>query len=411
MFTPALTEFIGSTGNVLLDLAIQFILFALIVVGVMRLIGRLRQKPAPMQAALPEREIVAALDDAPADGAVVDEATGDDGTNIGSLLLALRDQAVEIRGKHATLVSGLASDFELLSNCLATMGSQVSGAVESARKSEASVTQLTVANDDFKRKLADAEHELEFVRPEMLRLQDELRTARKEFVEKERRAVALEAENTSAQKTHNELLDKLTSSDAARQRAIEEKAAIGQKLNERDFSIQSLMHENAGLKSELASLVSNLEIAEREAKSMSEKYAAEQQASSRANEAAVSMQLQLEQLRNNNIVQIDQFEGRKAVVAETLAIKEKQLNDSENKRVALEARVEFFSRMNQRLREEAMRNLEHISSLEGTNRKLLDSLSRYSTSDRPDKIETMQSAPAPRAVPRLIAPPETSSVG
>jgi hypothetical protein len=99
MFTPALTEFIGSTGNVLLDLAIQFILFALIVVGVMRLIGRLRQKPAPMQAALPEREIVAALDDAPADGAVVDEATGDDGTNIGSLLLALRDQAVEIRGK------------------------------------------------------------------------------------------------------------------------------------------------------------------------------------------------------------------------------------------------------------------------------------------------------------------------
>ena len=407
MFTPALTEFIGSTGNVLLDLAIQFILFALIVVGVMRLIGRLRQKPAPMQAALPEREIVAALDDAPADGAVVDEATGDDGTNIGSLLLALRDQAVEIRGKHATLVSGLASDFELLSNCLATMGSQVSGAVESARKSEASVTQLTVANDDFKRKLADAEHELEFVRPEMLRLQDELRTARKEFVEKERRAVALEAENTSAQK----LLDKLTSPDAARQRAIEEKAAIGQKLNERDFSIQSLMHENAGLKSELASLVSNLEIAEREAKSMGEKYAAEQQASSRANAAAVSMQLQLEQLRNNNIVQIDQFEGRKAVVAETLAIKEKQLNNSENKRVALEARVEFFSRMNQRLREEAMRNLEHISSLEGTNRKLLNSLSRYSTSDRPDKIETMQSAPAPRAVPRLIAPPETSSVG
>ena len=106
------------------------------------------------------------------------------------------------------------------------------------------------------------------------------------------------------------------------------------------------MHENAGLKSELASLVSNLEIAEREAKSMGEKYAAEQQASSRANEAAVSMQLQLEQLRNNNIVQIDQFEGRKAVVAETLAIKEKQLNDFENKRVALEARVEFFSRMN-----------------------------------------------------------------
>jgi chromosome segregation ATPase len=309
------------------------------------------------------------------------------------------------------LVSGLSLDFELLSNRLATMGSQVSSAVESARKSKASVAQLSVANDDYKRKLADAEHELEFVRPEMLRMQDELRTARKEFAEKERRAIALEAENTSAQKTHGELLDKLTSSDAARQRAIEERAAIGQKLNERDFSIQSLMHENAGLKSELASVVSNLEMAEREAKSMAEKYVAEQQASSRANEAAISWQLQLEQLRKDNIAQADQFEGRKAVVAESLAIKEKQLTDSENKRIALEARVEFFGRMNQRLREEARRNLEHISSLEGTNRKLLDSLSRYSAVDRPDNIETIQSAPAPRAVPRLIAPPETSSVG
>jgi hypothetical protein len=67
--------------------------------------------------------------------------------------------------------------------------------------------------------------------------------------------------------------------------------------------------------------------------------------------------------------------------------------------------------MNQRLREEARRNLEHISSLEGTNRKLLDSLSRYSSNDRADNIEPMQPAATPRAVPRLIAPPETSSVG
>ena len=84
----------------------------------------------------------------------------------------------------------------------------------------------------------------------MVRLEDELRTARKDFAEKERRAIAMEAENASAQRTHGELLDRLTSLDAARQRATEEKAAIGQKLNERDFSIQSLMHENAGLKSE-----------------------------------------------------------------------------------------------------------------------------------------------------------------
>jgi chromosome segregation ATPase len=271
MFKPALTEFIGSTGNALLDLAIEFVLFALIVAGAMRLIARLRRKPTPKQTAFVEPESLAIADGATLDSAAADATAADDATNIGSLMLALRNQAVEIRSKHATLVSGLSLDFELLSDRLATIGSQVSGAVESARKSEISVAQLSVANDDYKRKLSEAEHELDFIRPEMIRLEDELRNARKEFAEKERRAITLEAENASAQRIHGELVDKLTSSDAARQRATEERAATSQKLNERDFSIQSLMHENAGLKSELASLVSNLEMAEREAKSVTDK--------------------------------------------------------------------------------------------------------------------------------------------
>ena len=136
MFKPALTDFIGSTGNGLLDLAIQFILFALIVVGAMRLIARLLQKRTPKQVALVEQESAAVVDGVTLDSAAADDTTGDDTTNIGSLMLALRNQAVEIRSKHATLVSGLSMDFELLSDRLATIGSQVSSAVELARKSE-----------------------------------------------------------------------------------------------------------------------------------------------------------------------------------------------------------------------------------------------------------------------------------
>ena len=223
--------------------AIEFILFALIVFGAVRLTTRLLRKPAPKHAALIEQESPAiaegvTLDTVAADDtAAAADTTEDEATNIGSLMLALRNQAVEIRSKHATLVSGLSLDFELLSDRLATIGSQVSSAVESARKSEVSVAQLSAANDDYKKRLADAEHELDFVRPEMIRLEDELRTARKEFAETERRMIALEAENASARKANSELVDKLTSSDAARQRATEERAAIGQKQKERDFAI------------------------------------------------------------------------------------------------------------------------------------------------------------------------------
>jgi chromosome segregation ATPase len=200
MFNPILTELIGSTGNGLLDWAIQAILFALIAFGAVRLVARLLRKRTPKQATFVEQESPTIVEDVTLDSAAADVTTEDDATNIGSLMPALRNQAVEIRSKHATLVSGLSLDFELLSDRLATIGSQVSGAVESARKSEASVAQLSAANDDYKRRLADAEHELDFVRPEMIRLEDELRTARKEFAEMERRTIALDAENARAQK-------------------------------------------------------------------------------------------------------------------------------------------------------------------------------------------------------------------
>jgi hypothetical protein len=56
MFSLFLTDFIGSTGNELLDWAIEFILFALIVFGAVRLAARLLRKRAPKQATLVEWE-------------------------------------------------------------------------------------------------------------------------------------------------------------------------------------------------------------------------------------------------------------------------------------------------------------------------------------------------------------------
>jgi lipopolysaccharide export system protein LptA len=53
---------------------------------------------------------------------------------------------------------------------------------------------------------------------------------------------------------------------------MEENAALAQKLNEREFAVQSLLREAAHLKSESASITGNLELAERDARLLADKY-------------------------------------------------------------------------------------------------------------------------------------------
>jgi lipopolysaccharide export system protein LptA len=195
-----------------------------------------------------------------------------------------------------------------------------------------------------------------------------------------------------AQGTCNELLQKMSASDLARQRTMEENAALAQKVNEREFTVQSLLREAAHLKSESASITGNLELAEREAKLLADKYTVELEGNSRSSAALNALQLQFAQFRKDSAAQVEQIEGRNAVLTETMTIKDKQIYDSENKRLALESKVDFLTLMNQRLREDLRRHLDHIGNLEASNRKLLDLLARDSHLCR--EIQPLVSAPA-----------------
>jgi chromosome segregation ATPase len=398
VFKPALAQVIGSTGSGPTDLFIQFAVFALAVIVFAVIVGLvvyfLRR---PRRTVSERREEVAPAPD------------GNNGTEIGSLMSAIRDQAVELRGKHAKVVSGLSLDFEVLTDRLATVGSRLNKALEAASKSEAAAAALAISNDEHRRKLADSDRELAFLRPLTAKMEDELRLARNQLTESERKIVAIETDRAEAQDSCNKLLQKMAASDLARQRTNEENIALVQRLNERDFAIQSLMRENAHLKSESATIAGNLELSEREARSVADKFATELESKSRANEALSSLQMQFSQFRKDAAAQFQQFEGRNGVLSEALAIKDKHISDSENKRLTMESKVDFMTRMNQRLREDQRRHLDHIGNLEAANRKLLDLLARHSIGDEPDADGT-GAAPS-RTAPKLIAPPEANSGG
>ena len=326
-------------------------------------------------------------------------------TDLQSLVSAVREQAIELRGEHAQVASSLSLKLELLANRLATIEPLLAKAMEAAGKNEASVGVLTASNDDYKEKLAEAERDLGFYRPLAVKLEDEIRGARRHVAETDRRFAALEADHAKAQGARNELVQKMFAAELARQRMAEESVALAQKLNEQDFTIQSLLRETARLKSETVSLASDLERAERELNAVAEKYAAELEANRRATGALNSLQAEFKQFQIDSAAQIAQAEEREKALIEAVAKKEKQFCDSELKRSALDSKIDALTRTSHDLREDLQGQLDHIGNLEASNRRLLDLVARHSAAEEED-IETAKAAP-PRAVPKLRAVPDS----
>lgn len=410
MFTPAFAQTIGIGGK--MDL-IVLIFFALAIGAMYLLIIRPLRKSAWENAGLVSAaSAVLQSKEAKATSSPAQEfnqdntsskagATVEDGTDIASLMSAVRGQAVELRCEHAKVVSNLSLNFDVLTNRLSTIEPLLTKAMEAASNSEASVGLLTASNDDYRRKLAETERDLGYYRPLAVKLDDDLRVAHNHLAETDRKLVALETDYAKAQGACNDLFQKMASAEMARQRAIEENVALVQKLNEHDFTIQSLLRETAVLKSETVSIAGDLERAERESKSVADKYAVELEGNSRAKAALISLQAEFNQFRKDSAAQLEQVEERERVLTEALSIKEKQFYDSEIKQSALNSKVDFLTRTNQRLREDLRSHLDHIGNLEASNRKLLDLVARNSAEEL--EIETKDSATAGRASPKLRA--------
>jgi hypothetical protein len=126
VFTSALTRVLGSTGNGLIDLALQFVAFALLVaiayLLIVRPLHKLIARPSQKREEREQRNV-----------------SSGGGTDLDSLMSAVQNQALELRGRHASAVSSLSMDFEVLNNRLSTIGSRLNAAMEAAAKSEASV--------------------------------------------------------------------------------------------------------------------------------------------------------------------------------------------------------------------------------------------------------------------------------
>jgi predicted RNase H-like nuclease (RuvC/YqgF family) len=117
-----------------------------------------------------------------------------------------------------------------------------------------------------------------------------------------------------------------------------------------------------------------------------------------------SMKSEMLALKKDNAAHSREVEEQDRRGAESLASKDKQIYDLQVKISGVNSKSDFLNREIQRLRDDLRRHLDHIGNLEGSNRQLLDALSRSSNGNG-NGVKDVQSdtASAPSSPPKLRA--------
>lgn len=248
---------------------------------------------------------------------------------------------------------------------------------------ERELSAVTASREGFARKASDLEGEVNHYRPLCVRLEEEVRTLRSELTSARQYAEGREADHQKAQANINSLLQKLSTSESVRQRVAEEGAAIERTLRNNTVATQTLMREVAQLKSSLSAATGEMERLEVENAHLREKLVQERDSGVQLNSAMKSLKLKEEQSRRELAAQLKEAERREQTLSQALNAKGKDLYDLDIMHSGLLSKTELLVRINDRLREDVRRHVDHIGMVEASNRQLLESLSRNAHNNGP----------------------------
>jgi chromosome segregation ATPase len=167
------------------------------------------------------------------------------------------------------------------------------------------------------------------------------------------------------------------------------------------------MRETAQLKSELMTVTCDLESAKKETAELVTRLGVEMDEHKRTQAVLDSMKSEMLALKKDNAAHARGTEEQERHAAEMLASKDKQIYDLQVKISGVNSKSDFLNREIQRLRDDLRRHLDHIGNLEGSNRQLLDALSR-SSNGYPNGKDVQNEAAAPAAAQN--APPKLRAI-
>ncbi|MDP3407636.1 hypothetical protein [Bosea sp. (in: a-proteobacteria)] len=314
---------------------------------------------------------------------------------VGQLMAAISDQSNELQSEFAK-ISNWSVQLDLLMTRTATMQQILPKFIQTSEEQSAQIEELSGICSRQDREIAGLHSELGHYRPLAMRYEEELHRSRATLDQTQASLASLEAEHGKLQGEFNGLLKTLSSSDSRIQRLSEERQVVDQKLLEKSAAVQNLSRELAMLRSDLVAATGETARLQRDTATLTEKMSSEREA---ANEAAGHAQARIVAALQT----IKELEAQAAAAAERerraadeLAQRDKTIYDLDIKLSALQSKADFLTGVNQQLRSDLRHHIDHVGTLEHSNRQLIEAMSR-------NRQEAEDGGPEAYEAPRRMA--------
>ena len=305
---------------------------------------------------------------------------------VGQLMAAISDQSNELQAEFAK-ISNWSVQLDLLMTRTATMQQILPKFIQTSQDQAAQIEELGGVCTRQDREIAGLQTEIGHYRPLALRYEEELHRSRAALDQNQTALAALEAEHGKLQSEVNSLLQRLSRADSRIQRLSEERQVVDQKLLEKSAAAQNLSREVAMLRSDLVAATGENSRLQRDIAALAEKMSSEREA---ANEASGQAQARIV----SALQTIKELEAQAAAAAERerrlvedLGQRDKSVYDLEIKLSALQSKADFLTGVNQQLRTDLRHHIDHVGTLEHSNRQLIDAMSRHRLATGADEAE------------------------
>jgi chromosome segregation ATPase len=294
---------------------------------------------------------------------------------VGQLMTAISEQSNELQVEFAK-ISNWSVQLDLLMTRTATMQQILPKFIQTSQDQAAQIEELSAICSRQEREVAGLQTELGHYRPLAMRYEEELGRSRAALDHTQAALAALEIEHGKLQGEVNALLQRLSSSDSRVQRLSEERQVVDQKLLEKSAAAQNLAREVAMLRSDLVAASGENSRLQRDIAGLTEKLSGERES---ANEAASQAQARIAtalQTIKELEAQAAAAAQRERKLAEDLAQRDKAVYDLDIKLSALQSKADFLAGVNQQLRTDLRHHIDHVGTLEHSNRQLIEAMSR-----------------------------------
>ena len=314
---------------------------------------------------------------------------------VGQLMTAISEQSNELQAEFAK-ISNWSVQLDLLMTRTATMQQILPKFIQTSQDQAAQIEELSSVCTRQEREIAGLQSEIGHYRPLAMRYEEELHRSRAALDHNQAALAALEAEHAKLQSEVNALMQRLSRADSRIQRLSEERQVVDQKLLEKSAAAQNLAREVAMLRSDLVAATGENSRLQRDIAALAEKMSGEREA---ANEAAGQAQTRIA----TALQTIKELEAQAAAAAERerrlvedLGQRDKTVYDLEIKLSALQSKADFLTGVNQQLRTDLRHHIDHVGTLEHSNRQLIEAMSRHRLATGAEEAEDGE-PPARRA--------------